>query len=410
VAIAGMTPSGYNNAAAIITVATTSSISYANTTTGFTSGGTIRAPNTVTAAGMGFRIRGYANSTNLTVANRFNFMDLTASAATFKSAAYTFANEVITGTTLTATNYMQLSSSAITMGNIDGPITSVRASGATAGTRPVAFLKNTVTTTAAPATNDGASFRQQVAGSNDTAYNLTQISGVYDAAGDTAIGFDIANGDQNTSTMSVLRVLDSKLSATTIRAAATVSATPGANSVSTVAVFDTAGLAITGDITATGRINNYDKIYGSFYDTTDQTNPVANAENLMRFGTTDIASDVSIVSNGTTLTRITIAKVGIYNLQFSAQLSQTSGGAANTFIWLKKNGTAVAHSAGDTQVAGNGDKIMASWNYVVSAAAGDYYELAWAASATSAILDAIAAAGVVPSIPSVILTVVPVGA
>jgi len=166
--------------------------------------------------------------------------------------------------------------------------------------------------------------------------------------------------------------------------------------------------------TSTAQVASGNMIYGrqyiSAYSSVDQTNPVADAQNLMIFGTTDIANGISIVTNGTALTRITMSTAGIYNIQFSAQLSQTSGGSANTFIWLKKNGTTVSNTAGDTQVAGNGDKIMAAWNYVVSAAAGDYYELAWAASATSAILDAIAASGVVPAIPSVILTVVPVGA
>ena len=263
VTVAGMTPSGYNGTY-VITAATTSSISYANATTGFTTGGTIGAANTVTAAGMGFRIRGYANSTPLTVGNRFNFMDLTASAATFKSNTYTFANEVITGSTLTATNYMTLgatvgginqdtfnirntagtttygtfTNTAVTLGNIDGPLSAVRTSGAIAGARPVFFLRNTTTTSTTPATGDGASFRQQAAGSNGTAYNLTQISGIYNSTGDTAITFDIANGDQTGAVMTVVRPFETKLSSTVIKATATPSATAGANTLSTVAVFD----------------------------------------------------------------------------------------------------------------------------------------------------------------------------
>ena len=189
VTIAGMTPAGYNNAAAVITAATTSSISYANTTTGFTSGGTIAAANTVTAAGMGFRVRGFANSTNMTAGNRFNFMDLTASTATFKSAAYTFANDVITGSTLTATNYMTLGSSGHTMGNVDGITNIIRASGA------------------------------------------------------TAIAFNIANGDQTSAIMTVVQPLVTKLSSTTISATASPTATAGGNTLSTVAVFDAAKIS-----------------------------------------------------------------------------------------------------------------------------------------------------------------------
>lgn len=173
--------------------------------------------------------------------------------------------------------------------------------------------------------------------------------------------------------------------------------------------FNTGAYGNTG-VGVTGNNIIYNRQYIEAYSTVDQTNPVANTENLMIFGTTGISNGISIVTNGTTLTRITFANAGVYNLQFSAQLSQTSGGSANTFIWLKKNGVNVANTAGDTRVAGNGDRIMAAWNYVFSAAAGDYYELAWSATDISVILDYSVAAAPVPAVPSVILTVVPVGA
>jgi hypothetical protein len=236
VTVAGMTPSGYNGTY-VLTAVSTSSISYANATTGFTSGGTIGAANTVTAAGTGFRIRGYANSTNLTVPNRFNFIDLTASAATFKSDAYTFANSVITGGTLTATNYLTMGSTGITAGNVDNVTIFVRTSGANTGTRPVAFLKNTQTATAAPATNDGASFRLQAQGSNGTAYHLAQFSAVYNSGGDTAFTADIANGDQTGSTMTTVQPFASRLSGTTIKATASPTATAGGNTLNEIANF-----------------------------------------------------------------------------------------------------------------------------------------------------------------------------
>jgi hypothetical protein len=173
--------------------------------------------------------------------------------------------------------------------------------------------------------------------------------------------------------------------------------------------FNTGAYGNTG-VGVTGANLIYNRQYIEAYSTVDQPNPTANAENLMIFGTTGISNGISIVTNGTALTRITFANAGIYNLQFSAQLSQTSGGSANAFIWLKKNGANVANTAGDTRVAGNGDRIMAAWNYVFSAAAGDYYELAWSATDTSVILDYLVASAPVPAVPSVILTVVPVGA
>ena len=255
VTIAGMTPSGYNGTV-VLTGVTTNSVSYANATTGFTSGGTIAAANTVTAAGAGFRVRGFANSTNMVVQNRFNFMDLTASAANFKSNTYTFANEVITGSTLTATNYMTLGSTGITMGNVDGVTNIIRASGVNTGTRPVVALRNTQTATVAPANGDGSTFRQQVAGSNGTVYSLTEIGGVYNSGGDTAITFNIANGDQTGATMTVVQPFETKLSGTTIKATASPSGTAGANTLSTVAQFLPTSAVLSASGTTYANINN----------------------------------------------------------------------------------------------------------------------------------------------------------
>jgi hypothetical protein len=154
----------------------------------------------------------------------------------------------------------------------------------------------------------------------------------------------------------------------------------------------------------------YARQYGNFYSSATQPNPVTNAENLMVFGTTDVANGVSIVTNGTALTRITMSTACVYDMQFSAQIAKTGAGNDNCYIWLKKNGTTVTETAGITRVSGNGDRIMASWNYLVTAAAGDYYELAWAATDTDVILQASTPGGVIPAVPSVILTVVPVGA
>lgn len=163
--------------------------------------------------------------------------------------------------------------------------------------------------------------------------------------------------------------------------------------------------------TTTGEISydliaNTPSVYGEFYSTVDQTNPNVSNVNTMTFNTTGINNNVSIVSSS----RITIAVTGTYNIQFSAQASQTSGGNHDLYIWLRKNGVDVAWTAGDVKVAGNGDRIMAAWNYIVDCVAGDYYELAWNGTDTSMVLDAVPAAGVVPGIPSVIATVVAVGA
>ena len=147
--------------------------------------------------------------------------------------------------------------------------------------------------------------------------------------------------------------------------------------------------------------------YGSFYDTTDQTNAGATSVNKMTLNTTDLANGVSIVSNS----RITIANTGIYNLQFSAQVFKTSGGTSKIDIWLCKNGSNVANTNTELQLDGNNHGTVAAWNFFVNAAAGDYFELCWASADTAVRLDYTAAQSspTRPAIPSLIVTVQKIG-
>ena len=130
----------------------------------------------------------------------------------------------------------------------------------------------------------------------------------------------------------------------------------------------------------------------------------ANVSQSVNFETTDISQGVSIVSGS----RITIANTGTYNIQFSAQVDRVAGSGTDTaYFWLKKNGTNVANTAGVETISGGAleAKTIAAWNYVVDAAANDYYELVWQTTDTNIHLTAITASGNIPAIPSVILTV-----
>lgn len=147
--------------------------------------------------------------------------------------------------------------------------------------------------------------------------------------------------------------------------------------------------------------------YLSAYSTQDQTNAGASQVNKMTLNTTDLNNGVSIVSNS----RITIANAGIYDIEFSAQVFKTSGGTSKIDIWLCKNGSNVANTNTELEVSGNSHGIVASWNFFVNAADGDYYELCWSSSDTTMLLDYTAAQSTPtrPAIPSVILTVHKIG-
>lgn len=185
----------------------------------------------------------------------------------------------------------------------------------------------------------------------------------------------------------------------------TVDATYGANVTGSLNVT---GNTTTGNlIIPTGNII-YTPRHGSFYSNIDQTNPIANTAMAMSFNNTSTANGVSVVSNS----RLTIAKPGVYNIQFSAQVAKTGGGTGYVDIWLNKNGAPVDWTNGTIPVV-SGSPVIASWNYVENVAvANTYFEIMWSSADTLTLLDATPANTnpARPGIPSVIVTVTPVGA
>jgi hypothetical protein len=145
--------------------------------------------------------------------------------------------------------------------------------------------------------------------------------------------------------------------------------------------------------------------YGSFYDTTTQTNPVANIPRSMSLNTTDITNGVSISGSTSPFnTYIKVANAGVYNIQFSAQLEKTDSGTDYVDIWLRRNGVDLTDSATNVTLSGNNDREVAAWNWFVTAGINDYFQIMWASVDTDTRILAEAATGVHPGIPSVIVT------
>jgi len=151
--------------------------------------------------------------------------------------------------------------------------------------------------------------------------------------------------------------------------------------------------------------------YGAWQDNVTQTAAVDNTGYAMIFRTIDLANGVSVVTNGTNLTRITFANTGIYNLQFSSQFQNLANSPQDVTIWLRLNGVDVPGSAGVIGLEarknpGDPYHIVAGWNYVLSVVAGQYYELVWSTTDhTNVQMQYYAAGSPPPSAASVILTV-----
>jgi hypothetical protein len=140
--------------------------------------------------------------------------------------------------------------------------------------------------------------------------------------------------------------------------------------------------------------------YGVFYDNRTQSGSL-NVSQSIQFNSTDYSEGVSIVSN----TRIVLANVGVYNIQFSAQLVDEGAGESVIHLWIRKNGQNVPNSAGRIFLQSNKETV-AAWNYVVPATSpNDYYELMWQSTDADARILAATATGNIPAIPSIILTV-----
>jgi hypothetical protein len=148
-----------------------------------------------------------------------------------------------------------------------------------------------------------------------------------------------------------------------------------------------------------------DKAYGSFYDTTTQSG-VALTATAITFNSTSLSYNVAI---GSPTSRIVVTRAGIYNIQFSAQISNPTASIDDVTIWIRQNGVNIADSAGivgtpEKHGAINGHTVI-GWNYVLQAAANDYFELYWITDSGTTQLLTYPASASHPQAPSMILTV-----
>lgn len=149
-------------------------------------------------------------------------------------------------------------------------------------------------------------------------------------------------------------------------------------------------------------------LFGSFFDTTTQTT-AANTPATLTLNTTDVALGTY---RGTTTSRVYVTDAGVYNMQFSVQLRNISASVEDVNIWLRLNGTDVAGSNGLVSVpakhAGFDGHALVGWNFFLSLAANDYFEVVWCPTSADISIPYIAASAGPPAIPatySVVLTI-----
>jgi hypothetical protein len=124
----------------------------------------------------------------------------------------------------------------------------------------------------------------------------------------------------------------------------------------------------------------------------------------------------STAMTGDLPSKIQVAQDGLYNVQFSAQLVNTTNDVQTMSIWFRKNGTDVSNSNSEFGIkprksTGAPSQTIAALNYFVDLVKDDYIEIMWRVSDSGVSLEhfnAVTASGSTPAIPatpSIILTV-----
>lgn len=150
--------------------------------------------------------------------------------------------------------------------------------------------------------------------------------------------------------------------------------------------------------------------WGAFTCSSTLNNPTANVARYAYVDTAD-PSGVGIsmygAGGGGLYQSLQVAENGVYNLQFSCQLTHQSSSAHDVWIWFRKNGVDVSNSASKFTLLGNDEAQVPSWNFLFDLSGGDYVSVMWSSNTTQTSMPAIPAQStpvVIPAIPSVILT------
>jgi hypothetical protein len=151
------------------------------------------------------------------------------------------------------------------------------------------------------------------------------------------------------------------------------------------------------------------RAYAAFCDVTDQTGSVS-AATAVKFGTTDIAgSGITMVSDGTNLTRLTFAVAGTYMVAPNLQLTNTDGNDHDATIWFALDGTNIPRSTTRITVpkATDGGNAFFQIVFYVTVTAGQHIQVMWLPENVAVRLEhtaAVTGPPAVPAIPSAIIS------
>jgi hypothetical protein len=152
--------------------------------------------------------------------------------------------------------------------------------------------------------------------------------------------------------------------------------------------------------------------YGAFQDSTDQTAANTTTAYPITFNTTDYTNGITLSNSS----RLNVKNAGLYNIQFSIQLKNTTNDSHDVDIWFRKNGTNIDNSNSRfhptaRKSSGDPSHIIAALNFFVDMAANDYIEIMWRTADVGVSIEhyGTSTSPTRPAVPSVIATMNLVG-
>jgi hypothetical protein len=147
--------------------------------------------------------------------------------------------------------------------------------------------------------------------------------------------------------------------------------------------------------------------YGSWQDSTTQSAASTTSAYAITLNTTDYSEGITLQSGS----QLKVAYSGIYNIQFSLQLSSLSNSTEDVDVWFRVNGTDVPKSnstfgLAPRKTSSDPYHVIAALNYFASLTANDYVQIMWRASSTAITINATGTqtSPTRPATPSVIVT------
>lgn len=145
------------------------------------------------------------------------------------------------------------------------------------------------------------------------------------------------------------------------------------------------------------------RAYAAFSDITDQTGSTTVAT-AVKFGTTEVAgAGITMVTDGSNLTRLTFAAAGTYAVMPNLQFYNSDTADHDVTVWLSLDGSNVVRSATKITVpkANDGGNAFFQIVFYITVTANQYVQLLWLPENVLVTLDHTAAAAGPPAVPAV---------